>query len=185
MKRYIEFGYDKNHSPRTNGNPVHNGKIPGKYLPIEGVRISGEIVEFAEPDMHERIGRALRATRVIQRKGQIVDCLWFAVLMDDINKTERLSTGNFRVEDSTSEEHVVPEDTTQTNIVNIGRGLHDIPYHFVHTAYPAHTKERALYIHKLGDVGPLCLSGLQDAIDIFSASAAHPMISYDLVQEQA
>ncbi len=181
-KRYLEFGHDRKHSPRVYGNPVHNGKVPSGIFTVEGIKVNGEVVTFLDDKIPHKVHKALRGGRQITRSRLPFDCLWFAVLMDDASLAERLATGNYKVVDETGDQPVDPGDINQDSIVNIGRGFHDQEFGFVHTAVPAHTNEEALYIHKLGDTGPLCLSGLRDVINIFYGSAAFPMISYELEQ---
>ncbi len=181
-KRYLEFGHDRKHSSQVFGNPVHNGRVPAGIFSIEGIRVNGEVVAFLDEELPDKVHQALRGGKQIARSKLPFDCTWFAVLMDDASLAERLATGHYKVVDESGDRPVDPSDTSQDHIVNIGRGYHDMEFRVVHSAVPAHTTEGAQYLHKLGDSGPLCLSGLKDAINIFHGSGAFPMISYRLEQ---
>ena len=54
-------------------------------------------------------------------------------------------------------------------ILLLGRVGNGKPLQDIHILLPAFTPTENLYLHKLGDGGPLCLSGIEAAQDLYCA----------------
>lgn len=173
MSNYIEFttAYDE----RTFGNPVHDGKRPRKYHDVGGIRVDGELVEFQDELIPERVQRYLIESRRLWRRRISNDCVAFVALMNSIELTDRNHNPfkNFDTTISIDTSHIDLEDENPLVLV---QGFHDgvkIPRHIV---LPAHHLSGQSYLHKLGDKGPVCMSDLNNSMRIMGCTSIHPVV---------
>ncbi len=171
MSRYIEFTASQYnyHTKFSLGQPVHNGEVPTRFRQVRGVRVDGEHVEFVDDSIVESLHKTIVNNKRASRRRRF-NCYAFVAAMHDVDLTEkstsRLSSGL----------DVDPEDASIAAPVLIGNragyvGSTTVAYS--HALSPAPTVEGSRYLHKLGFSGPLCLSGLRVAMDMYSSSVAH------------
>lgn len=172
MHRYINF--TTSHQERTYGNPVHDGKRPRRFHDVAGITIDGEPLEFDDTTIPERVKQYFLSAKQLRRKRIVNDCVAFAASMESIELEDR-QHNPFEVFD----ENVIIHGDTASEIkvpLVLARGYHDglrIPAHVI---LPAHLVSGPNFIHKLGDEGPLCMSGLNDAMSIMGCNTAHPAL---------
>jgi hypothetical protein len=182
MSRYIEFtrSPENRHFSFSQGLPVHDEELPIRFLSVQGVRIDqGEPIAFADPEIVDRLHRALVETKRLESKKAVIDCLAFVALMNGIKLPRPNSHGRFHFEDTTLTNEIRNDDIENLMPLNLTRGNH-----YEHSVYPAHTQDKAMYFHKLGDIGPVAFSTLKEAKDLYDLSSAHPMIKLDVVDHE-
>jgi len=144
--------------------------MPTRLLSIKGVRVDGEVIHFNDESFPDRLHRSLIATEQLRTKGAVIDCLAFVALMQQMALPSPDATGHFRFHTTTNPTEIADQDISNVLPLNLGDTRR-----YWHSVVPAHQEQTALYIQKLGDTGPLCLSGLQAARRIYKAKVAHPM----------
>lgn len=167
---YLNFTTDKRnpHLRSSNGAPVHDGKMPTRYKDVAGVRIDGEDVKFRDDLIIEKLQRTLLRRKPFVRH-QEFDCLSFAALMIDY---PGLNTSIVPFVLTASGVNIDPNDADNESITNIFTKTNTGGDSWVHVVVPAHTQEQPMYVHKLGNEGPVCLSGLSQAIEMYRADNA-------------
>jgi hypothetical protein len=175
MSRFIDFYV----SPRRRffegslGNPIHDGVVPSRLADSVAIRVNGEPIEFIDESVPQLLHRTLLEMK--QRGNVGINCRRFAALMYEPGIADDMPT-YFRQPDYTAP--VSPDDSTVNKPVTLGvivnaslrspDGFYDR-----HMAVPAHQPEQAAYLHKLGFLGPICLSGLQAAMDLYDCTHAY------------
>ena len=173
MSRYINFStFPGKHSEFSRGKPLHNGESPPRFREALGVKVDGRSVEFAEAEVIERLHRAIVDGKRLRRRRISYDCVSFAALMNNIQLRSR-HDNPFNEADQNID--VDPMDVTVSNPVNLGNYSSRSGVWYVHTVTPAHLTEGPSYLHKLGDKGPICMSGLDEAMEIYGATIANPV----------
>lgn len=176
MGRFIEFSTSSKSQEYfaefSFGNPLHDGNLPSRLADSAIVRVDGEPVQFTDETMHERLHKALRVMKKRQYLG--FNCRRFAAVMYDPNIIDPLPA-YFLLPDY--ESPVADDDPTVTKPVALGTigdnsPLSDSPFYNRHMAIPAHQPEQAAYLHKLGYEGPICISGLRAAMDMYECTHA-------------
>lgn len=171
MSRYIDFiSRGSPHTKFSLGNPVHNEKLPTRLLSVKGIRVDGEVMHFRDESLPDRLHQSLVTTERLAAKGAVIDCLAFVALMQQIALPSPDATGHFRFHTITSPTEISDQDISNMLPLNLGD-----PHSYWHSVVPAHQEQTARYVQKLGDTGPLCLSGLQAARRIYKAKVARPM----------
>jgi hypothetical protein len=158
MSRYIEFtrSPENRHFSFSQGLPVHDEELPTRFLSVRGLRIDrGEPVAFADTELIDKLHQALIETKRLEGNGAIIDCLAFVALMGSLELPKPGLNGKFHFEDTTLTDEVQDDDTLHLTPLNLARGSH-----YEHSVYPAHTQDKAMYLHKLGDIRPVALSTL-------------------------
>jgi hypothetical protein len=165
MTNYIEFTTD--HRENTFGSPVHDGKRPRPFREIDGVRVDGEIVQFLDESIPDRLGRYFVEAKKLQKRKIVNDCVAFVALMNSVELKDR-EHNPFTDFDANT---LVTEslDTPVVLTTRFREGM-IIPTHIV---LPAHLQQQKNYLHKLGDDGPLCMSDLETAMRIMGCTGAH------------
>lgn len=79
MKQFIEF--TTHHSERTYGNPVYYPEKLKRFRSVEGVRVDGELIDFRDPSIPQRLEQYLIESR---RRKHINDCVAFVAIMNGI-----------------------------------------------------------------------------------------------------
>lgn len=177
MPRYFEFRPDPS-DPGLLGAPVYHGS-PAPKLEFDGIRVNGNEVPLLNPGIVESFHRAMvDGQRLIRRDGQGFDCVAFALLMSGVNLAQVVGRRQSTFKPEFDEGTEIADTTAQDCLLALGSWPHwsdEVVYS--HTIVPAHTPTEPLYIHKLGDEGPICLSGLQLAQRIMGASRAARILS--------
>lgn len=169
MPVYIDFA-PKPSDAGLFGAPVCSDMPPAR-AEIEGVRISGEPVIFLQDHLVEDLHRSLvEGQALVGRDGKGFDCAAFALLMNGIDLVRIVRRRRFEV-DSAVQEGPITDDVRQGYPLAIGDwpGFSRAPI-YRHTLVPAHTPDAPLYLHKLGDEGPVCISGVKQAMKIVGGS---------------
>ena len=182
MSRFIEFttSSKNRHIEFTLGNSVHDETVPPAWLTVKGVRIDKQPVDFTDDSVADKLHKTLIEGQQLEKRGVFFDCLTFVMLMSGMDlKDARVRDGQVKFDEETLEDEVGCDDIEITNPVNIGRKF-SIGVTFVHTVLPAHGEGEARYMHKLGDKGPICLSGLADAMRMYQCDTANEMTSLTL-----
>lgn len=175
MSRYLEFATSlDNRHVRAGAGAVHNGEMPIRFLATKGIRIDGELMTFRDEALHEKLHHALIVGERLRARSAIIDCLAFVALMQgsDLGKPNR--NGLFSLHPISEQRHINSDDIENDLPVNIGNSYHD-QVRYVHSLYPAHLPEYALYIQKLGDNDPVSFSTLDQAHFMRNTTIAHPM----------
>jgi len=174
MSRYLEFttAARNPHTRFSRGNPVHNGKLPSRFREVLGVRVDGEPVIFADEKIVDDLHRTIVERQSAERaQGIPFNCVTFAASMQGIMLDGPKDNPFLDVMDEVG---VDADDTSIDTPVNLGiRIAKSSHVKYAHTISPAHTPEKAQYLHKLGDEGPICISGLTAALTIFRCNMAH------------
>ncbi len=170
--QYLEFTtHPKN--PYTHfslGSPVHDGKMPTKYEEVEGVRIDGESVQFKDETLVNRLQKTLLNRKPYVRNYNF-ECTDFAGLM--MEHPEMDARGMIPYSTDRYGEPVSPDDDSIDQPLNLYIRKTELSNgSWNHMIVPAHTIEGPMYIHKLGS-GPICLSGLTKALEIYSCDSAY------------
>jgi hypothetical protein len=145
-------------------------EIPAARAEIAGVRIDGEPVTFLRDGLVEDLHRTLvEGQALVRRDGKGFDCTAFALLMSGVSLA-RVGKRRFRVTPSLEEVPIV-DDIHQDYPLAVGDWPRfcKVPIYF-HTLVPAHTPDVPLYLHKLGDEGPVCISGVNKAMKVVGGS---------------
>lgn len=102
----------------------------------------------------------------------------FAAIMHGVEIGQPNDGGLFPIGQGSIEEAVDPNDITVNVPLNLGRHTQRVTSgkQYVHTVSPAHLVSTPKYLHKLGDKGPVCLSGLREAMNVFNCTFAHPAV---------
>lgn len=174
MSRYLEFTAHSFHTMFSLGAPVHDGKLPNRFREVQGVRVDGEPVTFTDAATADRLHQALIASKQLQRRGIAFNCVTFAALMHGIPLRDAahnpFSSIDPRIDCAAGGSYAsavvlgVPSRTAPDGIANR------------HVVVSAPQRTEQSYLHKLGDAGPICLSGLQKAMDMYDCTTAHPAI---------
>lgn len=168
MSNFIEF--TTKHNERTYGNPVHDGRYPKRFREVSGVRVDGELVDFVDESIPDRMNRYFVESRKLRRRRIANDCVAFVALMNSVELRDRKHNPF-----STYDENSVVDPSSKDPIV-LAAGFHDglvIPRHVV---LPAHTSDGSFgSLHKLGDKGPICMSSVDDAMRIMGCTHAFPV----------
>ncbi|HET6746908.1 MAG TPA: hypothetical protein VFH06_02255 [Candidatus Saccharimonadales bacterium] len=173
MSRYIEFtsSPENRHFSFSQGIPVHDEELPTRFLNVRGLRIDkGEPVLFGDTELIDRLHRALVETKRLESNGAVIDCLAFVALMCSMELPKPGLHGKFHFEDTTLTNEIQDDDMPNLMPLNLTRGNG-----YEHSAYPAHTRNKAMYLHKLGDIGPVAFSSLGEAKKLYDLNSAHPM----------
>ncbi len=114
-------------------------------------------------------------SEVLPRRGIPFNCVTFAALMFSVELRD--DHHNPFVE-ANHDIVVTSDDTTHEYPVLLGNTVESNPFYEIteyrHNVVPAYQKESATYLHKLGDEGPICLSGLNKAMSLYRCTVAHP-----------
>ncbi len=167
---YLNFTTNESNSllKRSNGAPIHDGKMPIRYKDVAGVKIDGEEVNFKDESIVDSLQKTLLKRKSFVRQHEF-DCLSFAGLMIDY---PNINTSVVPFLLIASGINIDPEDIANESVANIFKKTNTGGDTWVHVAVPAHTLEQPMYIHKLGNTGPLCLSGLSQVIEMYHADNA-------------
>ncbi len=179
MPRYINFTTSsKNpHVRNTFGSAVHDEKIPAARHSILGVQVDKHTIDFADSSIPDKLHRALLEGGSVIRKKAVFDCIVFAALMQCVDIGEPDEEGLFAVSRESIEQEIDPESLAVTTALNLGmRSRRSAGIEYRHTVTPAHTTTEAMYLHKLGDSGPVCFSDLAVAFKVFGCNIAHPAL---------
>ncbi len=174
MTSFINFTRDLSHPDRNfaGGLPLFDGKIPPASRVCRGVSLDGEPVVFKDSSTPERLHKAI----IDGRKLGVFDCLIFAALMYGVPIGQPDENELFRCSKEVKAQEIKSNDVSTTSPLNLGTTRRDSNHiSYVHTIVPAHTPEGSAYIHKLGK-NTLCFSTLSDAMRLYRATVAHPMI---------
>lgn len=176
MARFIEFtASPDNPYVAHSGGAVHDGEIPTRFHTPKGIRIDGEPITFRDELLHEKLHRALVVGEQLRARSGIIDCLAFIALMQGSDLGTPRPNGLFSLHPTSEARHIASDDIENSLPVNIGHSYHDGQVQYVHSLYPAHLPARALYIQKLGNNEPICLSTLDQAHQMRGTIVAHPM----------
>lgn len=180
MGRFIEFSTSsrsqKYFAEFSFHSPLHDGALPSRLSDSATVRINGEPVRFTDESIPEQLHKALY---IMNKRWDLgFNCRRFAAVMHDPSIVDPLP-GSFLLPDC--ESPVAVDDPTVTKPVVLGTigdssPLCDTPFYNRHMAIPAHQPEQATYLHKLGYEGPICMSGLRAAMDMYECT--HAFLSY-------
>jgi hypothetical protein len=185
MTSFIEFqttpmGRDSAH---YNGLYFFDGKVPGRTADSPVIRVNGEPLEFVNESLPDILLRTLRTMKIARYRGNI-NCQSFAALMHDPtiieDPSENVPDYFLRPDYSTP---VSPEDHTVTTPVALGTldnawWAPEDGFRNEHMAFPAHLKNEALYIHKLGYSGQICFSGLYKAMSLYHCTHAYQPLGF-------
>jgi hypothetical protein len=161
------------------GNPIHDGKKPIKSRDIEGIRVDGEVLEFVDETIPEKVERYLVESKKLWRHRIANDCVAFVALANSI-ELRNIKQNPFRQFDASLSLRSIDDQLANDAPLVLTRGFHDEVRIPVHTVLPAHLTTEPNYLHKLGDHGPLCMSSLEDAKQIFGCNGAHPAHTKEL-----
>jgi hypothetical protein len=176
MSRYIEFTTSPdNPHVKASGGAVHNGEIPTRRITPKAIRIDGEPVTFKDESLHEKLHHAIIVGEKLRARLAIIDCLAFIALMQGSSLGKPNRNGLFPLHPISEPRHILSDDIENDLPVNIGNSYHNNQVRYVHSLYPAHLPDHALYIQKLGDNEPISLSTLDQAHFMRSTTIAHPM----------
>ncbi len=173
MSRYIEFATsaENPHYRFSKGIPVHDEKLPSRFLGLKGIRIDGkDPLIFQDASIEENLHRTPFEIKRFQAKGAVIDCLAFVALMSGLCLGQSQTDGRFIFEDTTLPVNINSDDLTNSYPLNLG-----IDFIYEHSVYPAHHNDAAAYLQKLGDIGPVCLSTLDAAKEMYGLESAHQM----------
>lgn len=177
MSRYIEFTTASHpFETFTLGNPVHDGVVPSAYTEINGVRVDGEEVIFKSEDIPDRLHKSLVDGHELERRRHDFECNIFALLMFGIDLVRYRGRQEFSLQHTILESETSAVIDCQSAPLALGamsRWMRSINY--LHTVVPAFTEEET-YLHKLGNKGPVCLSDLPDAMNMFGCNRAKPIM---------
>lgn len=179
MSVYIDFA-PKPSDARLLNTPVCSD-IPPARAEIEGVRINMEPVTFLQDGLAEDLHRSLvEGQALVGSEGKGFDCVAFALLMNGINLARIVHRSQFKVTRSV-QEGPIADDIHQDYPLAIGDWprFAKVPLYF-HALVPAHTPDMPLYLHKLGDDGPVCISGVKKAMAIVGGSRLARIPSMDV-----
>jgi len=155
---------------------VHDGRLPARYLDAQGVRVDGRQEEFIDESFVDKLHRALWRGEDLKSRGALFECVMFVALMQDIDLGMPQDDGKFHLNYETNlQVDIDPDDSTNTSPVMIGYAVLGGCI-YKHALYPAHSMDGAGYVQKLGDDGPICLSGLADAMKMYPCDVAHPVL---------
>lgn len=184
MSRYLEFTTKLTSSDArfAKGSPIHDGQKPTKFLSLKGLRFDGEIVTFQDEILPHKLHKALLDGEKHKKRYRYFDCVILAALMYDA-PIARSATGSYlTLRETTLPVDVFDDDTSVSVPVNLGTIVSGKARTFAyqHTIVPAHDLHQARYVHKLGETGPICLSGLTAAKAMYDCTIAHPMVNFSL-----
>lgn len=194
MSIHLDFITSSSHF----GLPFFDGDIPKRTTTIEQVRVDGRPITFVDDTVPSRLLDTIRTGREVERalkeqkwgrklletlrlarmrieepvRPKVFNCFNFAAGMRGMDMTGRVD-----VVFPDPEYPVGCSDFPERNVV-IGQGFSDILVTDDHVLFPAPTigedgEQESSYLHKLGDRGPICLSGLSVAMNIYQARKAY------------
>ncbi len=182
MSRYIEFTTSRKnrHTDFSMRSPVHDGHLPTRFRSTKGVRVNKQPIAFADETLPDRLHQTLIEGKALHRKALVFDCVVFVALINSVELGQPKEDGLFKIDQRVKPMSVDTSDATNDLPLMLGHTYNQAP-HYVHAAQPAHVtdgggflREGAFYLHKLGDEGPVCLSGLDKAMIIYGCNIAHP-----------
>lgn len=180
MSRYIEFttSHELLYMAGSLGNPVHDGSSPTRFKEVLGVRVDGVPVEFSDDTIPERINKALVNGRYLRPDGSF-KCVAFVALMHGLEPHGPIQEEDASFVITREEVQVGPLDRPSMPVDLAAEDPNTSLLSYEHMIYPAHTAEQSQYVHKIGR-GPLCLSGLEDALRISRLTIAHPITLFEI-----
>ena len=176
MSRYIEFTTTPVNSKTTlpEGTPVHNGELPSRFRSLLGVRVDKVLVDFAREDAGEVLLRALVDGQKLRHRDHIFDCVVFSLLMEGVDLVKHSGEKEFRIRKAIDDQANRPGDSSQTLPLALGRpASYSEGFVYHHSLSPLHVINQAAYMHKLGDSGPVCFSGLEAPMSMYGTTVAH------------
>lgn len=176
MSKFIEFYTSprRQYAKFSLGNPIHDGKLPNRLADSAVVRVNREPVQFVDESTPELLLKALHEMQQLRVKVGI-NCRRFAALMYEPSIATKLP-GYFTQPDYATQ--VTTDDMTVTKPVVLGilsdtSSPNNGKFYGRHMAIPAHQPQQVTYLHKLGYEGPICLSGLQAAMNMYDCTHAY------------
>jgi len=181
MTNYIEFRIPKSyeHVAYSCGMPFFYGNVPEVSTDSPVIRLDGEPVDFVNENLPSLLLRALHDMKNAYSDSE-VNCRRFAALMHEPAIAETLPRSFLRPDYS------APVDSNDLGVerpVLLGTfgdasPLEEDDFYGRHMAFPAHLPNQPSYLHKLGYGGPICLSGLQKAMDVYKCTHAFQPIGF-------
>ena len=174
MPRYIEFttATPDKIGGFTAGNPYHDGVIPAGRLNVDGVRVDGEIVEFVDPSIPNRLHRTLYEIDRLTQRQIVVDCLAFVAMMAGENLSVLPNSSGTKFPDVERNWYDPESGPSEDPLYLLRREGGDMNY--VHAIYPAHLLEAENYLHKL-NIGPVIMSDFRSASAMYKSRSADKM----------
>lgn len=170
MSHYIEFTTSPEHPfiKYSLGNPVHDGGRPTPFREVRGVRIDGQPILFREPDIVDALAQTIVDGEALPAQGIPFNCISFTALMHSVELELPPAYNPFLTIDGKTA--ISPSSTSQTDPLCLGVMTKASEVRQLHFVSPAHFNQEANYLHKLGNDGPICMSGLYAAMRMYNAN---------------
>jgi hypothetical protein len=184
MPEYLKFDSRK-HPKARKPVPMHDGNVPSGLVTIGGVLVDGAPIEFEDPKTPEKLHRTLLEGPQFERvDGMGFDCVVFALLMAGVELPDFLKNQPFKFVPN----HVSPEASLRRPgaVIDIGsyRGGADHPT-FYHVLSAAPQADETTFLHKIGSGGPVALTDLETAQDIYKSRVTMAVGSFAITYENA
>lgn len=165
MSQFLEFNSTRETRAGqfAKGNPLHDGVVPRRARSLEAIHINGDDIGASRTTV-ELIHRSLVETKRAQRRGMGIDALAFVALYNSPKFHGRFARAD------TAHSYEVADGTLPLEPLTplrLGHGPIERAY-LRHSVQPIETdSSEQLYVHKIGLLGPLCISSLAKALDIY------------------
>lgn len=165
MSQFLEFNSTRETrvGQFARGNPLHNGKFPRRFKSVDGILLNGEDIG-ASASTVESIHHSLVEAKRAAKHGMAIDAISFIAIYN----TPKFH-GRFGRADTVHDFELAPKSLKVDPLapLRLGSGP-DVRLHYRHSIQPIETDTPAqLYIHKLGILGPLCISGMAQAMGMY------------------
>lgn len=177
--KYIQFSSHSELTPRgvLSDFYIHDSIIPNASHEVAGVTADGVPIKFEDPSIPDKLHKAMVDGRKLQDKGIEYDCNAFSIILLDFKLPElpNNTTGLYYHGDPATlitKEEYVPGPVIIGHNMRSGFETDLRNVQWFHTLAAAHTEAKPTYLHKLGVTGPLCLSGLKQALQFYRCNTA-------------
>lgn len=145
------------------GNPLHDGIFPRRIRSIEAIHLNGEDIGASQSTVEFIHGALVEAERA-RRRGMTIDALSFVAIYNTAIFRGRLARATTTNSYEIADETMLLEPLTP---LRLGHSPIERPY-LRHSVQPIQTDSvEQLYVHKLGIAGPLCISNLDQAMNMY------------------